>query len=144
MARLRANVNPEKREIPAGIAACALLLEMAASDGEFSESERAVIMAILERDHGLDAAEAAELLELAEAERSKSVDLWSFTSVLNRELDRPAKLKVIEMIWEVIYADERLNGYEDYLVHRLAELLNLRHEQLIAAKLEVARRRAGN
>ena len=122
------------------LATCALLIEMAAADGDFSALERETILKILRNDHELGEAAAAELLELAEAERQRSVDLWSFTNRLNRALDRDAKLAVIRNVWEVVYADKRLDGYEDYLVHKLAELLNLPHELLIAAKLEVLKR----
>ncbi|OPZ59588.1 MAG: Tellurite resistance protein TerB [Deltaproteobacteria bacterium ADurb.Bin510] len=134
--------RPDEAGPSVALAAGALLIEMAASDGEFSAVERETILAVLRREHGLGEDEAAEMLELAEAERSRSIDLWSFTSRLNRELDRGAKLRLIEMVWEVIYADERLDGYEDYLVHRLAELLNLHHEELIAAKLKVLKGQA--
>lgn len=121
------------------LATCALLIEIAAADGEFSEVERETILGILRNDHEQDEAAIAELMELAEAERQRSVDLWSFTNRLNRALDRSGKLAVIKKVWEVIYADERLDGYEDYLVHKLAELLNLPHELMIEAKLEVLR-----
>ena len=123
------------------LATCALLMEIAAVDGEFSSDERETILEILQRDHGLDAAAAEELMAMAEAERQRSVDLWSFTSRLNRSLDRDGKLAVIMKIWEVIYADKRLDGYEDYLVHKLADLLNLHHELMIEAKLEVLKRK---
>ena len=137
-----AAATPAEAGPSVALAAGAQLIEMAASDGEFSAVERETILKILRREHDLGEDEAAEILELAEAERSRSIDLWSFTSQLNRELDRPAKLRLIEMVWEVIYADERLDGYEDYLVHRLAELLNLHHEELIAAKLKVLKGQA--
>jgi uncharacterized tellurite resistance protein B-like protein len=117
------------------IATCALLLEMASADGEFSYDELVLILSILEKDYGLGREEAEEMLKAAQAEREKSIDLWQFTSLINRNYSEEEKINIMEIIWKVIYTDGRLDGHEDYLVHHLATLLRLSHTQMIEAKL---------
>jgi uncharacterized tellurite resistance protein B-like protein len=124
-----------KHRVP--VAACALLLEMAHIDGEFTEEERRLIVSILEHDFGLGAEEAASIMETAREELKKSIDLWQFARLINRHYTEEEKVRVIEMIWKVVYADGRLEKHEDHLVHSLGRLLRLDHSQLIEAKLKI-------
>ena len=119
------------------VATCALLLEMAHIDGEFSDSERNRISSILERDYQLSDEHALELTKVANKELDGSVDLWQFTNLINRNYPLEEKIRIIEMVWEIAYTDGKLDKHEDYLVHKLAKLLHLTHKQLIEAKLKV-------
>ena len=131
---------PEREEdISARIqlATCVLLLEVAHSDDHFSEAEKDRIVDILKEDFELSDDYVAELFELAHEERKKSVGLWKFTNVIDNNYSSEEKERVIETLWRVIYADERLDAMEDHLIHRLAKLMNLTHKQLINAKKRV-------
>ena len=119
------------------IATCALLLEMANIDGEFSESERKSILAILKKDYQLSDEYAEELIKVSKEELQGSVDLWRFTNLINRNYPTEEKIRIIEMVWQIAFMDGKLDKYEDYLTHKLARLLNLTHKQLIEAKLKV-------
>lgn len=119
------------------VAACALFLEMARIDNEFDETERKEIVSILCEEHGLSAQAADRLTQQAESELGGSIDLWKFTNVINEKYNDEEKLRVVELLWRIVYADGVLDGHEDYLVHKLAKLLRLQHKQLIAAKLRV-------
>jgi uncharacterized tellurite resistance protein B-like protein len=121
------------------VAACALLLEMAAADGEFSADEQGVILSIIRNEYHVSDSEAAALIDAAQAQRKRSIDLWQFTNLINQNYSEEEKIRVMETVWKVIYADGRLDGHEDYLVHNLADLLRLSHSQLIEAKLRVKR-----
>ncbi len=129
----------EKIDIEARIqlATCVLLLELAHSDDHFSEAEEERIVKILREEFSLSDEYAAELLELAHREREDSVDLWRFTNIIDNNYSSEEKERVMETLWKVIYADERLDAMEDHLIHRLAKLLNLTHKQLINAKKKV-------
>ena len=118
-------------------ATCALLLEMATVDGEFSSEEQDVILHALTSTYGMNRDEAQAIMEAARAELKGSIDLWRFARIINREYAEDEKIQVIEAVWRVIYADGRLDGHEDHLVHRLADLLRLSHSQLIDAKMRV-------
>jgi len=125
------------------LAVCALFLEMANIDGEFSGSEREHVMALLKRQYDLPEEYALELVEASKNELEGSIDLWQFTNLVNQNYSREEKIQVIEMVWEIIYADGKLNQHEDYLVHKLAKLLRLAHKDLIDAKVKVSRRTQG-
>ncbi len=136
------SAEPEQEVDPAErvrVATCALLVEMAQADDDFSEIEKDRIRDILCDHYGLSKSHARELMEAAQEELSESVHLWRFTHLINENYSNEEKLKVIEMVWRVIYADGKLDKYEDYLAHRLAKLLNLTHRQLIDAKVRVLR-----
>ena len=117
-------------------AVCALLLEIANSDDEISGEERTIITDAVKNKFGLSEAETAELIEAAEVERGKSVDLWHFTNLINEHYSLQNKISLIEALWEIIYADKVLDQYEDQLIHKLANLLSIDHKYLIAAKLK--------
>ena len=123
------------------VATCALLLEMAHSDDEFDDTERDTILTIVQREFDLSKELAHELIDLSNKEREKSIDLWQFAKAIRESYSVEEKTKVMETVWEVIYADGTLNPHEDYLVHKLSKLLGLTHKQLIDAKLKVSRKK---
>ena len=117
------------------VATCALLLEMSNIDGEFSDIEKENIISILKKNYQMSDENAAALLEASNEELENSNDLWRFASLINKNYSIEEKESVIEMVWRVAYADGHLDKHEDYLVHKLANLLRLSHSQLIEAKL---------
>jgi uncharacterized tellurite resistance protein B-like protein len=119
------------------VATCALFLEMANIDGEFSDSEKEDIISILKKDYYLSDEYIAELLEASKGELKRSIDLWQFTNLINQNYSPEEKISIIEMVWKIVYADGKLDKHEDYLVHKLAKLLRLTHEQLINAKQKI-------
>jgi len=118
------------------IATCALLLEIAQIDGEFSDEERENIVEILKKEFQLSPEYIEEITQIADQELKESHDLWKFTNLINNYYDHKEKIKIIEIVWKVIYSDGNLDKHEDYLVHKLSRLLNMRHSELINAKLK--------
>ncbi len=119
------------------IATCALLLEMAHSDDEFSEVEENEITKIMQSEFDLSEIKVDEIIELSNEERKESLDLWQFTNLINKNFSKEEKIKVIEYIWRIVYADDKVDKYEEYLVRRLSYLLNVDHKDMIDAKLRV-------
>ena len=119
------------------IATCALLLEMANSDAEFSEVEEKEIKEIMHSEFDLVENKVDEIIELSNEERKESLDLWQFTNLINENFSKQEKISVIEYIWRVVYADDKVDKYEEYLVRRLSGLLNIDHKDMIDAKLRV-------
>jgi uncharacterized tellurite resistance protein B-like protein len=122
------------------IATCALLVEMANSDDDFSNDEKARIVDILKNRFGLDDNQVDELFEITHQEIKNSLDLYGFARMINKQYSESQKIAVIELIWEVIYADGLLSAYEDYLVHKYQKMLDLTHAQFIEAKMRVLER----
>lgn len=119
------------------IATCVVLLEVARVDEEFATEERDHILQTLTERYSLSQEDAGELIEEATRTREQSVDLWHFTHQINESCTKEEKIHIIEEVWRVIAADGAIDGHEDYLAHKLAELLNLNHRQLIDAKVKV-------
>jgi uncharacterized tellurite resistance protein B-like protein len=119
------------------IATCVILLEVAKYDFEFSSIEEETTKAILKNEFSIPEEAVEDLMKVAEEQRDESVDLWDFTNVINQNFSKEEKLKVMEAAWKIIYADEKLDKYEDHYVHVLADLLRLRHADLIDAKLRI-------
>ncbi len=121
------------------LAAAVLLLEVAYSDGIFHPEEQRMLGCLLkEHFHAADEA-LDELLQLAEATRQNSFDLHQFTKEINKAFSQPEKERIIEAVWQLVYADGHLDRYEDALMRQLGTLIGLSHRQLIDAKLRVTR-----
>lgn len=136
-AALKTGDDSKRKESGIQVAACALLLEMASIDDEFSETEREGIISILEEEFGLAEVMAKEVMELAGLELKENVDVWQFTSLINKNYSPDEKMQLIELVWKVVYADGHLDKHEDYLVKKLSRMLNLSHKEMIDAKLKV-------
>ncbi len=125
---------------PLHLAACALLLEVAHADGEFSTAERTHLEGVLERHFALPPESGRKLLELAEKERQSSVDYFRFTSVLQEGYDIGQKMVLAEIMWGVVLADGEIAEHEHYLTRKISNLLGLSPGYLSAAKAAAARR----
>ena len=66
-----------------------------------------------------------------------SIDLWQFTNLINQNYSLEEKIRIIEMVWKIAYADGKLDKHEDYFLHKLSNLLRLTQKQLIEAKLKI-------
>lgn len=119
------------------IATCALLLEVAHADEDFSSNELTTVRDLVRREFQLSGAEVDELIALADSERQLSTDLYQFTRLIAANYSRPQKLTVLESLWRVVYSDGQLEAHEDALMHKLAKLLGLKHNEMIALKLRV-------
>ena len=129
--------SPENETRRLQIATCVLLLEAAKTDEELSGLEEKMITRILKKEFDLSDEAVEELMEIAHSRREESVDLYEFTRLINEHYSRKEKMKIMEFVWKVIYADARLDKYEDHLIHKLAKLLRFHHHEMIEAKLKV-------
>jgi uncharacterized tellurite resistance protein B-like protein len=120
------------------VAVAALLVHAATVDGNFSDTERDTLTALLKRRFDLDDAATARLIEYATAADQDAIDLYHFTRVLNRSLDESARLRMIEMMWEIAYADGAITQFEDNLIWRVADLLGVSSQERIALRQRVA------
>lgn len=105
------------------LATTALLVEAASLDGTFDDDERATILELLEHRFGLDRAEADELVAEATAKIEDSVEIYGFTRTIKDRYGPEDRVRMIEMLWEVAYADGVLHDFEANLVRRVAGLI---------------------
>lgn len=121
------------------LAAAALLVHAAAIDGDMSQAERNKLHSVIKQRFALDDDAADELIAKATEAEHESVDLYHFTRLLNRSLDEPGRARVIEMMWEIVFADGQRDELEDNLLWRAADLLGVSPEE----RIELRRRIGG-
>ena len=131
------NSSSESKNQKIEIAACALFIEIANADGEFTDEERKFIISEMKSTFNLDDDYVNDLILLAEQRVKESVSLYEFTGVINTTFTFEEKIELIESLWKLIYKDEKLNQYEDHLIKRIAATINIEHKQIINAKLWV-------
>ena len=123
------------------IAAAALLVESALMDGHFDAGERSKIAQLLGKRFSLGAAAADKLIETAEARVTRSPQLYGFTRVVKDEFEYEERIELIEMLWEVAYADGELHDFEASLMRRVAGLIYVSDQDSGAARRRVLERR---
>lgn len=120
------------------LAAAALLIHVMAIDGKETGDERTKLRDLLKRQFDLDDAATDELIAAATAADREAVDLYSFTSRLNRSLDEAMRRRIVMMMWEMVYADGNLNEFEDNVVWRASDLLGVSQRERVELRRQVA------
>src|SRR5580704_5965261 len=120
------------------LAATALLVHVISLDGEPSEIEKRKLHSLIESRFGLDPGTADRLIASAMQVEGEAVDLYHFTSVIMRSVNEEGRRRIIEMMWELVYADGRVSEFEDNVVWRAADLLGVSSRDRIELKHRVA------
>jgi uncharacterized tellurite resistance protein B-like protein len=123
------------------LAAAALLVHAAAIDGNVSDAEREKLHVLIKQQFGLDEATTDELVTEATEAENEAIDLYHFTSLINRSLDEDGRRRVVEMMWEIAYADGRVDDFQSNLIWRAADLLGISSRDRIELGHRVASRR---
>jgi len=131
------SVESESNQHKLQVAACALLIEIAAADDEFAEEEKNKIIAVMKNIFDLTNEEVDNFITKSEEEIINSVSLYEFTDVLNKQLNSDEKYFIIKNLWHIAYADGNLDTFEDHYIKKISNNLHLYHKDRIAAKLEV-------
>jgi uncharacterized tellurite resistance protein B-like protein len=124
------------------LAATALLVHVISLNGEPSEIEKRKLHSLIESRFGLDRGTADQMIASATLIEGEAVDLYRFTSVIMREVDEKGRLRIVEMMWELVYADGQVSEFEDNVVWRAADLLGVSSRDRIDLKHRVAERRS--
>jgi uncharacterized tellurite resistance protein B-like protein len=139
---------PGKEDVAAGAhdmaelhhAAAGLLVEAAILDGHFHDDERARIETLLADRFELDMSEVSTIIEAAEAAADERVELFTITQTVRAHFDAKERIEMIEMLWEVVYADGKLDDYESNLMRRATGLLYVTDRDSSAARKRVIKR----
>jgi uncharacterized tellurite resistance protein B-like protein len=122
------------------LAAVALLVHIANVDGNTDLAERRRLKTIIGERFGLDTEAAAELIAAAEESDREAVDFYRFTSILKHALDDDGRQKVVEMLWDIAYADGTADEFEENTIWRIAELLGVSTRDRVLLRQRVASR----
>lgn len=119
------------------LATAALLIEVMRADFAVVEEERQAVQTLLEKNLQLSAAEVDELFVLAEQEVVNSVSLFQFTALVDQRVSYAQKVSIIEMLWQIVYADKVMDKHEEYLMRKISDLLHISHSDFIKTKLRI-------
>lgn len=117
------------------LATAVLLIEVMRSDADSTDEEQATILKILKERFHLPDAEVAQLAELGHRTVIAANDFHQFTSLINRELELSEKVRLIEYMWQVAYADRQISAHENHLMRKIVDLLHIPHGDNVAAKM---------
>ena len=139
---LASDANLQAQEHALQLATAVMLVEVMRSSTSVHPGERDAVLAALRDKFALDADEADRLTELALLTAQSATDLFGFTSRINEHFDMPQKLRMIEHMWRVAYADGTLSNHERHVLWRVADLLHIPQGAYVHAKIR-AREAAG-
>jgi uncharacterized tellurite resistance protein B-like protein len=120
------------------LAATALLIHVISLDGEPSAIEKSKLHSLIETRFGLDPGTADRLIAAATLEEGEAVDLYHFTSVIMRSVNEEGRLRIVEMMWELVYVDGSVSEFEENVVWRAADLLAVSSRDRVNRKRRVA------
>ena len=129
--------DPQALEHALQLATAVMLVEVMRADSTFHPGEREAVQHALRDKFALTADEAARLAELAGAAAAESTDLFSFTSRINARFEMAQKLRMVEHMWRVAYADGNLSAHERHVLWRVADLLHVPQGAYVHARLRV-------
>ncbi|MDP2733581.1 MAG: TerB family tellurite resistance protein [Hoeflea sp.] len=131
-------LRPEGPTAPDGsdpdVAAVALFFHVIGADGVVDKVESDKLKSLIIEEYGVSGAEMRRLIEAGEQADREAVDLFAFTSVLNRSLDADAKVHFIELLWHLAYADGYRHELEDHVVWRIADLMGVSGRERVLAR----------
>jgi uncharacterized tellurite resistance protein B-like protein len=125
------------------LAATALLIHVVSLDGEPTAKEKRKLHSLIETRFKLDSGTADQLIATATRAEGDAVDLYRFTSVIMREVDEAGRLRIVEMLWEMVFADGKVTEFEDNVLWRAADLLGISGRDRIELKHRVSERHEG-
>jgi uncharacterized tellurite resistance protein B-like protein len=127
-------ISPADIEHALRVATAVLLVEVARADFIIVPSEKLRLRELLEQQFNLSAQELDALLEEAEADADRLVSIQHVTRLLNEHYDHAMKRRVVEMMWQLVYADGEKDHYEEHLLRQVADLLYVSHSEFIQAR----------
>lgn len=130
-----AATDPAAAEHTLQLATAVMLVEVMRADPSFHAGEREAVLAGLRDKFGLSGDEAQRLTELAEDAAKRATDLFTFTSRINERFDMPQKLRMVEHMWRVAYADGHLSAHERHVLWRIADLLHVPQGAYVNARM---------
>ncbi|MDN5005898.1 TerB family tellurite resistance protein [Bradyrhizobium sp. GCM10027634] len=122
------------------LAATALLIHVVSLDGQPTQAEQRKLHSLIESHFKLDRGTADRLIADATQVEGEAVDLYHFTSVIMRSLDEEGRKRIVQMMWELVYADGQVTEFEDNVVWRASDLLGISQRDRIDLKHAVADR----
>jgi uncharacterized tellurite resistance protein B-like protein len=126
--------DAESRDHTLRMATAVLMVDVARADHVFEDDEHDRVLDLIERHFRLNAEEAAEIFNAASEKAEDLVSLHEFTQFLHNNLDEREKARVVSLLWQIAYADGRLDKFEDSLVLKISDLLHVNRARVMRLK----------
>ena len=127
----------DKEHINIKNSATILLLSVANADYNIEKEEIKLIKEIIQDFFSIDTKEAYKIVEQAIVDFKKSTSLFEYDQILNEHFTYQDKVDFIFCIFELAYVDKELHFMEQHLIKKIADILNVEHQDLIKTKLEI-------
>jgi uncharacterized tellurite resistance protein B-like protein len=128
----------ESRDDALRMATAVLMLDVARADHVFSDAELTRVLHLVESHFGLSPEDAAELVDEASREAEDLTSAYEFTRMLHQHLDENEKARIVGLLWEIAYADGKLDKYEDSLILKISDLLYVSRGLVMRLKHDAA------
>ena len=119
------------------LAMASLMVEVAESDYHDAPEEHESILNIVKSSFDLTDNETNEIVALAREEHASSIDYFQFTSLINQHYSATQRIELIEKLWQVALADNKLDKHEEHVIRRIADLIHVAHSDFMRTKLKV-------
>jgi uncharacterized tellurite resistance protein B-like protein len=129
------HINDGRRKLE--IATCTLFIEVAKADSNFTPEERDKIISYMKSEFGLDNEHVEGLIDLAERNINENDSIYEYTIIINDNFSNDEKYELLKKLWRLIFADNKLDMYEEHIIKKIGGLINMEHRDIIASKLEV-------
>ncbi len=119
------------------LAMASLMVEVAESDYHDAPEEHESLLNIVKNSFNLTDTETDEIVALAREEHADSIDYFQFTSLINQHYSAAQRIELIEKLWQIAFADHKLDKHEEHVIRRIADLIHVAHSDFMKTKLKV-------
>lgn len=139
---LSRNEIDTKAQLTIEISTAVLLCEVMLADGKLEGSERKQLAHVISQQFQLNNEEVEQIITQALRLCENATDFYQFTSTINETYQLQERIKMLELLWQVAYADGEIASIEEHIIRKIADLLHLRHTEFIQTKLAVLNKSA--
>ncbi|BDM65969.1 tellurium resistance terB-like protein subgroup 2 [Shewanella sp. NFH-SH190041] len=126
--------SPEEKQRQLNLAAASMLLEVVFADEVLAPEEEHLLPQVMQQTLGLSATDSQSVIDEARSRQKEATSLYEFTTEINAAFSIEQKQQLVLAMWQLAYADGKLCQYEDQIIRRMADLLYLKHSELIQAR----------
>jgi uncharacterized tellurite resistance protein B-like protein len=130
------DIEADERDAAVRLATAVLMVDVALVDSSFDETEFDQMLGLIKRQFGLGIQEAADLINAANAKADELISVHELTSFLSDQLSEDEKSRVVQLLWSVAYSDGQLDKYENSLVLKVSDLLQINRDLVVDLKLD--------
>ena len=130
------DIEADERDAAVRLATAVLMVDVALVDSSFDETEFDQMLGLIKRQFGLGIQEAADLINAANAKADELISVHELTSFLSDQLSEDEKSRVVQLLWSVAYSDGQLDKYENSLVLKVSDLLQINRDLVVNLKLD--------